>query len=86
MGRESAIRILELRSVWNRRAKFFPRPVLPIWQVQLPTKDHDLIRQYLPKGTSMRNLTQEQCDWIADELNDRLRERHQFRTPSELFL
>jgi len=44
-----------------------------------------LIRQYLPKGTSMHPLTQRQCDWIADELNNRPRERYGFRTPSELF-
>lgn len=44
-----------------------------------------LIRQYLPKGCSMVNLTQTQCDHIAKEINDRPRKRHNYRTPNELF-
>jgi IS30 family transposase len=34
----------------------------------------------------MEKLTQSQCDWIADELNDRPRERYNFWAPNELFL
>ena len=30
-----------------------------------------LLRQYLPKGTCMSNVTQAQCDHIADDLNNR---------------
>ena len=44
-----------------------------------------LIRQYLPKGTSMRDLTQAQCDWIADKLNTRPRKRLNYKTPKELY-
>ncbi|WP_036161342.1 IS30 family transposase [Marinimicrobium sp. LS-A18] len=44
-----------------------------------------LIRQYIPKGTSMEHLTQQQCDHIANELNSRPRKRHQYRSPSELY-
>jgi IS30 family transposase len=44
-----------------------------------------LIRQYLPKGTSMRDLTQSQCDWIANKLNTRPRKRHNYRTPKMLY-
>ena len=44
-----------------------------------------LIRQYLPKGTSMENLTQQQCDFIALKLNQRPRKRHQYKTPEELY-
>ena len=30
-----------------------------------------LLRQYLPKGTCMRNVTQAQCNHIADDVNNR---------------
>lgn len=44
-----------------------------------------LIRQYLPKGTSMANLTQKQCDAIANKLNSRPRKRLGFKTPEESY-
>ncbi len=44
-----------------------------------------LLRQYLPKGTCMRNLTQAQCNHIADDLNHRPRKRHGFDTPANLY-
>lgn len=44
-----------------------------------------LLRQYLPRGTCMRSLTQKQCDWIAKELNTRPRKRHGYKTPLEVY-
>ena len=44
-----------------------------------------LIRQYLPKGTSMADLTQQQCDAIAHKLNTRPRKRLGFKTPEECY-
>lgn len=44
-----------------------------------------LIRQYLPKGICMSKLTQADCDWIANELNNRPRKRLQFKTPTEVY-
>lgn len=44
-----------------------------------------LIRQYLPKGTSMEELTQSQCDAIALQLNRRPRKRHGYKTPEQLY-
>jgi transposase, IS30 family len=44
-----------------------------------------LLRQYLPKGTSMAALTQVRCDRIATQLNTRPRKRHGFKTPQEVF-
>jgi len=44
-----------------------------------------LLRQYVPKGTCMRHITQRQCDRIAQELNNRPRKRHNFLTPAEVF-
>ena len=44
-----------------------------------------LLRQYLPKGVRMRNVTQAQCAHIADDLNHRPRKRHDFDTPTALY-
>ena len=44
-----------------------------------------LLRQYLPKGTSLRDVTQRDCNQIARALNTRPRKRHAFRTPLEVF-
>ena len=44
-----------------------------------------LIRQYLPKTESMAQLTQLQCDRIADALNSRPRKRFNYKTPEEMY-
>jgi transposase, IS30 family len=44
-----------------------------------------LFRQYIPKGTCMKSLTQKECDRIAYELNSRPRKRHGFKTPMEIY-
>src|ERR1700682_685291 len=44
-----------------------------------------LLRQYLPKGSCMRAVTQLLCDQIADDLNNRPRKRHGFSTPAQLY-
>ena len=54
------------------------------WERGTNENTNGLIRQYLPKGTSMKNLTQAQCDRIAKKLNTRPRKRHDFKTPEEI--
>ncbi len=44
-----------------------------------------LVRQYLPKGVTMRHLTQADCDAIAFRLNSRPRKRFGYRTPLEVY-
>ena len=44
-----------------------------------------LLRQYLPKRTSLAGLTQRQCDALARRLNSRPRKRLGYRTPAECF-
>lgn len=44
-----------------------------------------LIRRYLPKGTSFRDLVQEKLDLIVEELNNRPRKCLGYRTPNEVF-
>jgi IS30 family transposase len=44
-----------------------------------------LLRQYLPKRSNLKGLTQRQCDAIAKQLNTRPRKRLGYRTPEECF-
>ena len=44
-----------------------------------------LLRQYLPKRTSLVGLTQRDCDALANRLNTRPRKRLDYRTPEECF-
>ncbi len=55
------------------------------WERGTNENTNGLIRQYLPKGQSMASLTQRKCNKIAFELNTRPRERHNFKTPQEIF-
>lgn len=51
------------------------------WERGTNENTNGLIRQYIPKRTSMKRLTQDRCDAIAHALNNRPRKRHGFRTP-----
>jgi len=53
------------------------------WERGTNENTNGLIRQYLPKRTSMKPLTQEQCNAIASSLNNRPRKRYGFHTPLE---
>lgn len=55
------------------------------WERGSNENANGLVRQYLPKGTSMSALTQAQCDQIADKLNSRPRKRHGYKTPEEIY-
>ena len=44
-----------------------------------------LLRQYLPKRTSLAGLTQRQCDVLAHRINTRPRKRLGYRTPEVCF-
>jgi len=53
------------------------------WERGTNENTNGLIRQYLPKGTSMKTLTQVRCNEIARILNNRPRKRHGFLSPLE---
>lgn len=55
------------------------------WERGTCENTNGLIRQYLPKRTSMAHVTQEVCDAIAEKLNSRPRKRLGFRTPEECY-
>jgi len=44
-----------------------------------------LIRRYLPKGKSFKDLTQKQLDFIVEQINNRPRKCLGYRTPNEVF-
>ena len=54
------------------------------WERGTNENTNGLIRQYIPKGSCMKDLTQAQCDRIAKKLNTRPRKRHGFKTPEEI--
>jgi IS30 family transposase len=55
------------------------------WERGTNENTNGLIRQYVPKGTSMTLLSQQRCNAIAQALNDRPRKRLGFKTPQECF-
>ena len=67
------------------KVKFYFAKPYHSWERGSNENVNGLIRQYLPKTKSMANLTQQQCDRIADKLNTRPRKRHNFKTPEEIY-
>ena len=53
------------------------------WERGTNENTNGLIRQYLPKRTCMKELTQTQCNAIEQELNNRPRKVLGFSTPNE---
>ena len=66
-------------------AKFYFATPYHSWERGTSENTNGLIRQYLPKRQSMTNLTQAECDVIANQLNNRPRKRHGYKTPYQCF-
>jgi IS30 family transposase len=66
-------------------ARFYFATPYRSWERGINENMNGLIREYLPKGKSMAKLTQQQCNWIARELNQRPRKRLGYRTPEECY-
>lgn len=64
---------------------YFAKPHHP-WERGSNENMNGLIRQYLPKGQSMADLTQKQCNAIAHKLNTRPRKRYGYDTPLQRLL
>lgn len=54
------------------------------WEKGTNENTNGLVRPYLPRGTSLENVTQDDLDDIAWELNNRPRESLQYNTPTEM--
>jgi len=55
------------------------------WERGTNENTNGLIRQYIPKKSCMKNITQTTCDRIAYKLNTRPRKRLGFKTPYEVY-
>jgi IS30 family transposase len=55
------------------------------WERGTSENTNGLIRQYLPKRKSMKDLTQRDCTRIARALNNRPRKRLGYLTPAEVY-
>jgi len=54
------------------------------WERGTSENTNGLIRQYLPKRTSMAKINQHHCSYIANQLNSRPRKRLGYKTPVEV--
>ena len=62
---------------------FFAHPYHS-WERPCNENVNGLIRQYLPKRTTMAHVTQQMCNAIAMKLNQRPRKRFGYRSPEEM--
>ena len=66
-------------------AKFYFARPYHSWERGLNEHTNGLVRQYLPKGTDFRSVTDAEVQAVEDLLNSRPRKALGFRTPEEVF-
>lgn len=55
------------------------------WERGTNENTNGLLRQFFPKGSAFKNITQENIDQAVSLINNRPRKRHNYRTPLEVF-
>ena len=55
------------------------------WERGTNENTNGLIRRYLPKGSSFKNLSQKRLDQIVEQINNRPRKCLGYQTPNEIF-
>jgi IS30 family transposase len=68
-----------------RPVKFYFATPHHSWERGTNENTNGLIRQYLPKGKSMKLVSQQECDAIAQRLNQRPRKRNAYKSPDDCF-
>ncbi len=79
-GKEFA-RYKELRTVLGISV-YFAQPY-SAWQRGQNENLNGLLRQYFPKGTNLRNVSQQEIDRVVERINNRPRKCLGFRSPAE---
>lgn len=68
----------------NKMTVYFCNKACP-WQKGSIENTIGLLRQYIPKGTDLSTVSDEDLQRYVDLLNNRPRKRHGYRTPLEVF-
>ena len=55
------------------------------WERGANENTNGLIRQYIPKKTDFETISDDYVKFVENELNNRLRKRHGFKSPKEVF-
>lgn len=63
---------------------YFAHPRSP-WERPINEHTNGLLRQFFPKHTSLKDVTEEDVHWAVNLLNNRPRKRLNWKTPIELF-
>lgn len=74
------------RRLWSLRVKTFFCEAYHSWEKGTVENTIGLIREYLPKGMDLTSVTQQELMVISQEINDRPRKRHGYKTPNEVLL
>jgi IS30 family transposase len=86
MTGDNGVELTGHRTIERRTgARFYFAAPYRSWERAINENMNGLIREYLPKGQSLATVTQQQCNWIARELNQRPRKRLNYRTPEECY-
>ena len=56
------------------------------WERGLNEHTNGLVRQYLPKGTNLKQVSDDTIQWITEKLNHRPRKILGYKTPMEVFM